>query len=406
MQLQQLCRAQIEAGHSPLVFTRVAGEEHPEMALCESSHDGVPVVSLTNNFLDCDRFELLYTHPTIDARFREYLERSRPDLVHVHHLSCLSTTMLEVAKDLGLPVVLWLHDYWLQCLRGQRLHPVDLSICDELDRDRCLQCLRPLWPHLLPSRRRFGFLGPDRTRSLLESWEGHVRRMLAVCDATLSPSEFHRRRFLDFGMDADRSYVVTQGIPREALEAEPRGRRPVRRVGYIGMVLPSKGVHTLIEAFNLVARPELELHVYGEALPFHEKTDYGEELRAAVGKDSRVVFRGGYELSELPEILSTLDLLVVPSIWWESYCLTAREGAVGGLPVIVSDLGGLAEAVETGLAYGVAPADPVALARAIEKMCDDEELRDAFSRKADRVPEPDVSIQQIESIYASVLAGA
>ena len=96
--------------------------------------------------------------------------------------------------------------------------------------------------------------------------------------------------------------MVANGIQAEALRAEPRGRWPIRHVGFIGTVIPSKGVHVLVEAFNLLGREELVLDVYGEAVPYHEKTDYSAELEAAVKPGLEVRFHGRYEHHDLRRI--------------------------------------------------------------------------------------------------------
>ncbi len=400
MQLRDLCCAQQLAGHEVRIFARVGGGDGAEHELLEGEWEGVPVTRLVNNFAECDRFERLYSHPAIDRCFRAYLEQRPPDLVHVHHLTCLSISMVEVAKSLGVPVVMWLSDYWLVCLRGQRIHPADLSICETADRGRCLACLRRLWPHLLPEP---DGTAPDPGLESLRRWEEHVRRILELSDALLMPSAFHRDRLIDFGVPGQRSHVVTYGLPRDQLLAEPRGRRPVRRVGFIGTVIPSKGVHVLIEAWNRLGRADLHLDIHGEVTPYHEKTSYLEELEAALEPQLAVHFHGRYENRDLPRILASLDVLVVPSLWWESYCLTAREGALAGLPVVVFELAGLAEAVDEGLALGCAAGDARQLAVLLERLCDDPELRDRMSRKAELVRGISECAAQIESIYRTVL---
>ncbi len=403
MQLRDLCHAQRHRGHEVHIFTRRGGSEHDELEITQDEWEGVPITRLTYNFLDCDRFELLYTHPLIDQRFRDFLESVKPDLVHVHHLTCLSTSMVECAKNLGLPVVMWLSDYWLVCPRGQRLHPEDLSICETLDRaGRCLPCLQKLWPHLLPAGPLSGTV-EDPSLAQLVAWEAHVQRMIGLCNATLTPSAFHRDRFLETGVEPSTCHVVTYGLPRDELLAAPRGRRPVRHIGFIGTVIPSKGIHVLIEAFNILGRRELTLDVHGEVVPFHEKTDYLDELKAAIEPGLQVRFHGRYEQRDLPRIFESFDLLVIPSLWWESFCLTAREGALAGLPVIVFNLAGLAEAVDEGLALGCEPDDARQLAEVIARVCDDDDLRDAMSRKAHLVRAVADCADQIEQIYRAVL---
>ncbi len=401
--VRDLCHVQRNRGHEVQIFSWLSGSEHEELSLQRREWEGVPVTGLVNNFLDCDRVERIYSHPIIDDRFRGFLEGAAPDLVHVHHLTCLSTSMIEVARELAVPVVMTLHDYWLLCPRGQRLHPDDLSVCETLDRERCLPCLRKLWPHLLPEPDPATPTDPDPAMEKLLAWEAHVRKMLTLCDATIGVSAFHRDRFVEFGLPLERSHVVNNGIPADALRGEPRGRRPIRHVGYIGTVIPSKGIHVLVEAFHLLGRENLVLDVHGEAIPYHEKTDYLEELEAAVKPGLEVRFHGRYENRDLPEILSGLDMLVVPSLWWEAFCLTAREGALAGLPVVAFDVGGLGEAIEEGLVLGCEAGNAEELAAVIARLCDDEDLRDEMSRKGHLVRDMTRCAAEIDEVYRTVV---
>jgi glycosyltransferase involved in cell wall biosynthesis len=392
------------------IFTRLGGREHDEFALSRSTWEGVPVTRLTNNFDDLDRFERLYTHPTIDAQFDTFLEAARPDLVHIHHLSCLSTSMIAVARRRRLPIVMTLHDYWMVCLRGQRIRPEDLGICDTLDRERCLSCLHRLWPHLLPlpgPRSAWGRLlrRPPALRAL-HAWEGHVRRMLSMCQALVVPSRFHGDRFLEWGIDPARLFVAPHGFADRGPGNATRQARAPRHIGFIGTVIPSKGVHVLCDAFNQLARTDLVLHVHGEAPSFHGDTGYVERLRQLVRPGLDVRFHGRYEHRDLPALLAGLDVLVVPSVWWESFCLTVREGAVSGVPVIASRLGALEEAIDDGLAVGFRPGDAADLAQVLSRVLRDPILRGAMATGGARVMPLEASVTRVEEIYRVALSRA
>ena len=406
MQLRDLAAEQVRKGHEVEVFARTGGSGEPDFEVLRDVWEDIPVTRLVHNFSDTDRFSKLYTHPRIDGIFRDYLESSRPDVVHIHHLTCLSTSMVEVVKDLGLPLVMWLSDFWLQCPRGQRIYPEDLSICEDLDRKRCLPCLQKLWPHHLGNPTGEPIADDDPGLLSLAEWDAHMRRMVEQCDRLLTPSAFHRDRFVETGVDLERFRVVTYGLPKAELHGEPRGEQPIRHLGYIGSVIPSKGIHTLIEAFARLNRPELVLDVYGEIVPFHEKTDYVEDLRSQVPEGLEVNFHGRYEQRDLPGLFEVIDLLVVPSLWWESYCLTAREGAVAGLPVVASNLAGLAEAVDEGLVLGFEAGSGEDLAQAIARVCDEADLRNELTRKAHLVRDMEACAAEIEEVYHEARAAS
>ena len=398
LHLRDLCRAQRQKGIQCVIFAGERGSEAPEFGVQRDQYDGVELTLVTNNFRDFDRFDRLYVHPKIDARFDAWLEQEQPDLVHVHHVSGLSTGIVEVAKARGIPVVLTLHDHWLVCPRGQRIHPETLEICESLDRSRCHPCLAALWPHLLHVD-----ADPENlSGAKIERWESAIRRTLSACALLISPSEFHRERFLEFGVEPWRIHTIEHGLDRAFLEQPPRDR-PVRRIGFVGTVLPSKGVHVLVDAFAQLARPELELRIHGEIANFHGDTSYGDRLRGAA-EGLNVGFAGGYAHDELPTLLRELDLLVVPSIWWESFCLTIREGALAGLPTVASYHGAMAEAVDAGIAKGFRPGDAGDLARVLADLIDDAPARAALVAASARIRAMEDCANETIEHYERVLA--
>jgi glycosyltransferase involved in cell wall biosynthesis len=401
--LRDLCRVQRARGHDPHVFTRISGREHSEFELSRAEWERTPVTRITNNFDDVDRFELLYTHAAIDAKFDEFLSASRPDVVHVHHLTCLSTSMIQVARRREIPVVMGLYDYWMVCLRGQRIRPDDLGICETLDRARCLTCLHKLWPHLLPIDGPRSLLdrllGRAPSQSKLQTWERHVRGTLDQCQALTALSAFHRDRFVEWGADPNRIFVAPPGVVREPV---PSRSQPdsFRHIGFIGTVIPSKGVHVLCEAFNRLGRRDVVLDIFGEIPSFHGDTTYEDRLRQIVAPGLTVRFHGKYEHGDLPTILASLDVLVVPSLWWESYCLTAREGALAGLPVIASELGALEDAVESGIAIGFRAGDAAQLTAVLERVLANPPEAHAARALAERsVLTLEASADRIDEIY-------
>jgi glycosyltransferase involved in cell wall biosynthesis len=67
-------------------------------------------------------------------------------------------------------------------------------------------------------------------------------------------------------------------------------------------------------------------------------------------QNSEVVrFRGGYHAREMMDLIGQVDCIVIPSVWWENSPLTVQEAFMAGVPVICSNIGGLAEKVEHGV---------------------------------------------------------
>ncbi len=370
-----LSQALAARGHDVRVFHRIADPARQEYALEYAEVDGLPVVRINNTFRGGQRFEATYRNEAIDAAFGEYLDHFRPAVVQFHHVTCLSTNLIAVAHARGIPIVYTLHDYWLICQRGQFLK-TDLSICGGQEDGECVKCLA--WPLHLPGAgariaarlRTTGLTMSTRSGAALKRWTkgahrlyadavrpsrstaratvrarmDHVREMCAQVDLFIAPSRFLRGKFIEFGIPEARIFYSPYGFDTSPYTIPRRSCDHRVRFGYLGTWIPPKGVHVLIEAFNGIADERATLHIYGHAVPYEGYLDYGERLRSLI-RSPRIVLEGSYDNRRVAEILSGLDVLVVPSVWFENSPLTIQEAFLAGVPVVASDLGGMAELV-------------------------------------------------------------
>src|ERR1700728_111790 len=145
-----------------------------------------------------------------------------------------------------------------------------------------------------------------------------------------------------------------------ALQWDPAGLV----VGFVGALYPRKGAHVLIEAFRSVQTPcELALLGPGVGPP-----QYLSSLRERAGLcANKVSFLGFHD--DVDKFMQRIDLLVVPSIAFESFGMVVLEAMRHRKPVICSDFGGMKEIVENGVTGLVVPAgDAPALSKAMERL--------------------------------------
>ncbi len=111
------------------VFTRMENPFEQPYVYEDTLEDNVHIRRVNNperNYTLTDN----YLNPDIDAAFIDYVESVKPDVVHIGHLSHLSTNIIRIAKErFGLPVVFTLHDFWLYCFRGQLIAPYN-RVCN------------------------------------------------------------------------------------------------------------------------------------------------------------------------------------------------------------------------------------------------------------------------------------
>jgi len=153
-----------------LLFSEVV----PEVAnytLRRGRRGRVLLYELVNNH-QLRRFEETWRNRAIDRRVHEVLDEFAPDVVHVQHLLNLSVGVVEAAQARRIPVVMTLHDHWIECANGgQRFH-AELGRCDELDVSRCADCTAHMGAIGLgvrgALRRRRATRQSDRSLSLLD----------------------------------------------------------------------------------------------------------------------------------------------------------------------------------------------------------------------------------------------
>jgi glycosyltransferase involved in cell wall biosynthesis len=187
---------------------------------------------------------------------------------------------------------------------------------------------------------------------------------------------------------AERVHVVRNGVDTDTFApdasrsaAAPSPEAPLR-ILFVGRMIRDKGPDVLVRAAARLARDDLEFVLVGSD-GFDRNADpspYERELRrlASEGR-ARVAFEPFVDRTEVPGLLRTAGIFVVPSQWPDPCPLTIGEGLASGVPVVASRVGGIPEILGAGGRL-VTPGDPEELAAAIAEIADDPRLR---SRMAD-----------------------
>ncbi|MGC9326709.1 MAG: glycosyltransferase [Candidatus Hinthialibacter sp.] len=129
-------------GHEAAVFYRVADSSRDEYSIETSEYEGVQTFATNSTYRFVQTFQEIYVNSAIALRFARVLRQWRADVVHFHHLTNLSMSLVDEVKAAGVPMVMTLHDYWLLCQRGQLLSQ-DLRLCSGPSLENCRSCLAP-----------------------------------------------------------------------------------------------------------------------------------------------------------------------------------------------------------------------------------------------------------------------
>jgi glycosyltransferase involved in cell wall biosynthesis len=184
---------------------------------------------------------------------------------------------------------------------------------------------------------------------------------------------------LGLGVDLDRFGPAADRDPSPGPGSSAAVHR--FRVGYVGRLEPHKGVAELIDAVASLSDVQLDIVGDGpERVALERQVD-------RLGCVDRVTFGGFRPADRIAEHYTTFDVLAIPSLdtpgWIEQFGRVAVEAMAGGVPVIASDSGSLAEVVgDAGIL--VPPGDRVALAAAIDRLSRSETERAALAAQAIR----------------------
>jgi hypothetical protein len=264
--------------------------------------------------------------------------------------------------------------------------------CEENMGAGCFLCVKDKWLERIPAARTAGaMLGPlaDLLANAagkgefadLSARQDFVLSAFASADLLISPSRFLRQKLLDTGaFDAHRFLYSDNGMRTDHVHALEKRRDPMGRVrlGFVGSLVWYKGGEVLMEAMRLLAGTRAVLHVHGEFKP--ETDDHHRRLQE-LARGADVVFHGRFDNARLSDVYADLDVLVVPSVWFENAPVTIQEAFLTRTPVVASDIGGMAEFVRDG-ADGLhfKAGDAQDLARVLRRFVDEPGLIERLSQ--------------------------
>jgi glycosyltransferase involved in cell wall biosynthesis len=232
-----------------------------------------------------------------------------------------------------------------------------------------------------------------------------LTNILERVDCITAPSNSLRDTFRDSGITHpikviysghDLSWLNDSSLNKE--------QSPRIRIGFIGQIIPVKGLHVLLSAFENIRTDKAQLLIYGDD---HKNPEYMLKLKRMINKhpSMSVEFFGAFPHDQLGRVLSTIDVLVVPSQWCENNPRVIQEAFASKTPVIASNVGGISEFVQheiNGLLFERDNIDE--LASHIQKLIDEPELLKKFENRIPKVKTIEESMLEFEGIYQELIA--
>lgn len=294
--------------------------------LKEFTYRGVPVTAFRHRRIPEDIHTALVNGDVTEIA-NEIIVNEKIDIVHVGHPMRVAE-LINSSKYLGIPYIITLTDFWLICPKYILLTSRG-NLCTGPERGNACHDLCPEFPKDLIKRRL-----------------NIAEVILFNSKKVISPSNFvgsiFKKEFGNLDMK-----VINHGISYSKIKKNRRVYKKGDKLifCYAGSLNRHKGVNILLDAFKNIESKDVVLKIYGSG----PDELYVNKLKDTAKEYKRIEFCGVFSEEQVGDILSKVDVVIVPSLWYENYPLILHEALACNVPVIVSNVGGMAEKIIDGL---------------------------------------------------------
>ncbi len=343
----------------------------PELRFKE--HQGIKTIQMWydpqiyNYFLDSGG-QSLYN------MLEEFLNANHYHYAHIHHVQGIPFALGALLQQLNLPYSVTLHDFTLMCLRNHLFHYGDQQVCDGPDREKCASCFFKAY-NSSPRGNQLQLVLealPERAK--------RAREILAGASFISAPSRFVQQIFEEQGWALPGTiHVRPLGMP--PLKALPKQQKKKQKLvfAFLGNLNYLKNSGMLLNVFHKL-KGNVRLEIWGNG----SNEEVGK-VREYCRLEKRTHYAGPYNPQQLPEILSHVDVVVLPSRM-ESYSMVVREALMLNTPVAAGAVGGILDVIRDGEnGWLFDPDDENQLRRLLQKLIDQPDLVYKASRAVSEV---------------------
>lgn len=330
-------------------------------------------------------FTALYNPSSIDG-VRSAIRSFGPDVVHIHNLYPLvSPAVLPVVREMGVPIVMTVHNYRLVCPNG--LFYNKEGVCERCAGGKEWNCILQNCEEFLP--KSVGY-------AVRNAWARIARQYSGNVDAFLCLTKFQKNKLVANGFQESRCHVVPNFIETE-LQGTPLPEKPGSNpsVLFIGRLNRQKGIDIIIESARRC--PEVSFRLAGSVdASFFDPSRVPPNVRLLGVIDEK------QKLDELRQA----SALVFASRSYEGFPMVFLEAMHQATPVIAPKYAGYPEVVrdgENGWLFDFN--DPEDLARNVRSAVVDPGLAARLGRNGYRILENEYSGEVWYRMYMEIISG-
>jgi glycogen synthase len=397
----ELARGLRARGHEIAIVQPAPGQP---TGVTDTTYDGFKVRRFGAPAPDIPYVRNYYKSERLTRSLTRYLSTllqwEHHEIVHAQHVMT-TVAAIDAAKDIGVPVVATVRDYWPVCYWSDLLHTSSgMDLCPECTVGNMRLCIRPragaVWPLALP-------MIPYMRANLAAKRTGLARADAVVAVSGRIAADLRARapELAHTRIEIIPNPVNVAALRAAAFSAPPAHSAPPAPpyALYLGKLAPNKGTSVLIDVIARAALP-WKLIVAGD----------GPD-RAAIERDARVSgrhveFTGWVDKDAAATLLGGASMLIFPSRGPESLSRVLIEASALGVPIAAMDTGGTRDIIEPDVT-GLLSTSPEGLAADVRRLAGDPDLRarlgDAARRKVERDFDAPAVVERIERLYLELV---
>lgn len=293
--------------------------------------------------------------------YKEFLIKEKPDIIHIHTLMGLHAEFIFLVKELNIPILFSSHDYFGICPKVNLLNSKG-EICNSYQFGKeCIAC--NLYSYSLPliyfmqshlyknikSTKIMEIIKKKKKKSFIID-ENNKNEGDNDIDINLANQYVNLRKYyLDILNNIDlihfnstiakeefEKFIRVKSETIQISHSDIKDNRVIKsydskkrlKLGFMGPSDKYKGLPLLLDALKVLKKRgnmDWELNIYGSNTPPKDDS-YGDNIH----------FYGSYNHNDLKEIFDNIDVLIIPSIWKETFGFIGLEAMSYGVPVLVS----------------------------------------------------------------------
>ena len=259
-------------------------------------------------------------------KLENLIQETKPDIAHLHIFQHqLTSSIIDVLKKYNIPIVYTAHDLKMLCPNYKMLNN-ELEVCEKCKNSKYYNCFKN---KCIKKSYAKSFIG------MCEAYFNKYRKNYEKIDYILTPSEFYRRKFIEFGIDKNKIEHLPNFLCDSEIEYEKKENSNYYL--YFGRLSEEKGIMTLIKATQ---DAKINLKIVGTG-PEEENIK-----KYIVDHNLKNIKMYGFKKGkELYTFVANAKCVVIPSEWYENGPYSAIETLKLGVPIIGADIGGIPELI-------------------------------------------------------------